>query len=62
MQKFIFSLNPVEIVIDVDLPNKSVLWDNLKKNLRTLISVYDIPFDLENYILEQCKIQTLNSF
>ncbi len=62
MQKFIFSLNPVEIVIDVDLPNKSVLWDNLKKNLKTLISVYDIPFDLENYILEQCKIQTLNSF
>ena len=62
MQKFILSLNPVEIIIDVDLPNKSVLWDNLKKNLKTLISVYDVPFDIENYILEQCKIQTLSSF
>jgi hypothetical protein len=48
--------------LDVDLPEKSALWDSLKKDLKSLISVYEIPFDLENYVLEQCKIQNLGSY
>ncbi len=61
-KKFIVSINPVEIILDVDLPEKSALWDSLKKDLKSLISVYEIPFDLENYVLEQCKIQNLGSY
>ncbi|MCK9467252.1 MAG: DNA mismatch repair protein MutS [Candidatus Absconditabacterales bacterium] len=61
-KKFIVSIDPVEVILDVDLPEKSSLWDSLKKELKSLISVYEIPFDLQNYVLEQCKIQNLNSY
>lgn len=61
-KNFMVSINPVEVILDVDLPEKSTLWDYLKKETKSLISVYEVPFDLENYVLEQCKLQSLSSY
>ena len=62
MEKFIFWLNPVEIIFDVDFPNKNDVQLNIKNYTDALISVYDVPVDPDKYILAQCKIQTLSSF
>lgn len=62
LQKFVLWLNPVEIILDVDFPNKGDLQLNIQRYTDILISIYDIPVDPDKYILEQVKIQTLSSF
>ena len=62
MQNFILGLDPVEIIFDVDFPNKTELQNNIKNYTDSLISIYDVPVDPDKYILNQCKIQTLSSF
>lgn len=62
LQKFVLWLNPVEIILDVDFPNKGDLQLNIQRYTDILISIYDIPVDPDKYVLEQVKIQTLSSF
>jgi hypothetical protein len=55
-------LDPVEIIFDVDFPNKIDVQNNIQNYTDALISVCDVPVDPDKYILNQCKIQTLGSF
>ena len=62
MQKFVCQLNPSEIIFDINFLEKGEIQNNLKNSLNSLISLYDIPFNPEEYILQQTRIQTLSSF
>jgi len=62
MQAFVLSLNPTEIIFDVDFPNKTEIEKNIRDFSDALVSISDAPVDPDKYILEQCKIQTLSSF
>ena len=62
MQTFVLSLNPTEIIFDVDFPNKTEIEKNIRDFSDALVSISDAPVDPDKYILEQCKIQTLSSF
>lgn len=62
MQNFILKINPKEIIIDLDFPNKEEVQSSIKHFSDALISIYDKPFSLTEYILQQCKVQTLASF
>lgn len=62
MQNFILRIHPKEIIIDIDMPNKEEIQSSIKHFSNALISIYDKPFSLTEYILQQCKVQTLASF
>lgn len=62
LQKFIFRIQPKEIIIDIDFPNKETIQNSIKNFSDTLISIYDQPFAVEEYLLQQCKVQTLSSY
>lgn len=62
MQKFVCQLNPSEIIFDINFLEKSEIQNNLKKSLNSLISLYEVPFNPEEYVLQQIRIQTLSSF
>ncbi len=62
MQKFILSIKPVEIVIDVDFPSKDdVVWI-IKKYTQSLVSVHDVPVNVDEYVANQCNVQTISSY
>lgn len=62
MQKFILIVNPVEIIVDIEFPDKDELTKLVKQYQNCLISLADVPHRYEEYLLEQCKIQTLASY
>lgn len=62
MQKFIFNIKPVEIVVDVDFPSKDEVVGIMKKYIQSLISVHDIPVNVEEYVANQCNVQTITSY
>ena len=62
MQKFILSIKPVEIVVDVDLPSKDEIIWVMKRYIQSLISVHDIPTSIDEYVANQCNVQTISSY
>jgi len=62
MQKFIFNIKPVEIVVDVDFPSKEEIVGIIKKYIQSLVSVHDIPVNVDEYVANQCKVQTISSY
>lgn len=62
LQKFIFRINPKEIVFDIDFDWREELQKNLKNMMNSLISIYDKPYNVEEYILNQTNVQTLSSY
>ena len=62
MEKFIQITHPVEIIIDVEFPQKDEITKSLKQYQDFLISIADVPHRYEEYLLEKCKIQTLASY
>ncbi len=62
LQKFVQIINPVEIIVDIEFPNKDELTTLLKRNQNCLISIYDVPHRYEEYLVNNCKIQTLASY
>ncbi|MFZ2150470.1 MAG: DNA mismatch repair protein MutS [Candidatus Absconditicoccaceae bacterium] len=62
MQKFILSIKPVEIVVDVDFPSKDEVVGIMKKYIQSLISVHDVPVNVDQYIANQCNVQTISSY
>jgi hypothetical protein len=62
MQKFIFNIKPVEIVIDVDFPSKDEIVSIIKKYIQSLVSVHDVPVNVDEYIANQCNVQTISSY
>lgn len=56
-------IQPVELIVDIAFPDKDELSKLIKNYLtHCLISIYDIPHHPEEYLLHQCKVQTLASY
>jgi len=62
MQKFIVAIRPVEIVFDIDFPEKESISIPVQKAMSCLISVWDIPSDPEKFILASTGVQQLSSY
>ncbi len=62
LQKFVQTINPVEIIIDIEFPQKDEFSKLIKQYQDSLISIYDVPHRYEEYLLNNCKIQTLSSY
>lgn len=62
MQRFILSIKPIEIVVDVDFPSKDEIIWSIKRYLPSLISVHDIPVNTDQYVANQCNVQTISSY
>jgi hypothetical protein len=62
MQKFILTIKPSEIIIDIDFHEKDDVTTPLQQYLKCLISIYEVPFDTEHYVQHMTKVQSLASF
>lgn len=62
MQKCILTIRPSEIIFDIDFPDKDLVTAYLQQQVKSLISVYEVPFDTENFLLHMTKVQSLASF
>jgi len=51
MLKFILTIRPVEIVFDVDFPEKESISIPVQQAMKCLISVRDIPPDPEKFLV-----------
>ncbi len=60
--KFISKINPVELVIDIDFPEKLELENFVKTFLKSFLSTYDLPSHKELFLKEILEVQTLKSF
>ena len=50
MQKFILTLKPVELIIDMNITNKDDIVNLLKQQLHCIVSIYDIPPNPANFV------------
>ncbi len=62
MQKFIVAIRPVEIVFDVDFPEKEMISIPTKQATACLISVRDVPPNPDTFILAMTGVQQLASY
>lgn len=62
LQKWILTLSPSEVIIDVDFTEKDSITTPIQQYLKCLISVYEVPSDPELFLTNACKVQTLHSF
>jgi hypothetical protein len=62
MQKFILTIRPSEIIFDIDFSDKDLVTTPLQQYLKCLISIYEVPFDIGNFLLHMTKVQSLASF
>lgn len=62
VQKWILTLNPSEIILDVDFREKDSISTPIQNYLKCLISVYEIPSDTELFLTNICNVQSLHSF
>jgi len=51
MLKFILTIRPVEIIFDVDFPEKETISVPVLQTMKALISVRDIPPDPEKFLV-----------
>ena len=61
-QKWILTLSPSEVIIDVDFQEKDAITTPIQQYLQCLISVYEVPVDPESFLCNMAKVQTLSSF
>ena len=62
LQKFILQLQPAEVILDTDLPQKDDLLKPFQQYLHTTISVHWVPNDPENYVANACNVQNITSY
>ncbi|MEI8091291.1 MAG: hypothetical protein WCG98_03415 [bacterium] len=62
MQKFILTIKPSEIIFDFDFPDKDLVTTPLLQYLKCLISIYEVPFDAEHFLITMTQVQSLASF
>jgi hypothetical protein len=62
MQKFIFTIRPVEIIFDSHFPDKDIVTKPIKQYLKCLISVWDIPPDSEKFLASTTQVQHSASY
>jgi DNA mismatch repair protein MutS len=55
-------IRPVEVIVDIDFPDKDSLVKLLNSYQNYLVSLADVPHRYEEYLLENLKIQTLASY
>ncbi len=60
--KFVLTIRPVEIVFDVDFPEKESISIPIQQSMKCLISVRDVPHDPENFLLAITGIQQITSY
>ena len=61
-QKWILTLSPSEVIIDIDFPEKDSISTPIQQYLQCLISVYEVPTDPEGFLCNMSRVQTLSSF
>ncbi len=62
MNSFIININPSEIIIDMNLDEKNDIQEQIKNQLQTVISIYDVPPDPIYYMNQTSHIQSIESF
>ncbi len=62
MLKFILTIRPVEIVFDVDFPEKESISIPVQQAMKCLISVRDIPPDPEKFLVSMTWVQQISSY
>lgn len=62
MQKFILTVNPAEIIFDMDFTEKDSITAPFQNYLNCLISIYDVPVDPDKFITSTCQIQSMSSY
>ena len=62
VQKWILTLAPSEIIIDIDFSEKDGLTTPIQQYLKCLISVYEVPVDPGSFLCNISNVQTLSSF
>ena len=62
MQKFIMIIKPVEIIVDMDFPQKDEFIVVLQNIISSLISIFDLPANPDRFVMNMTKTQTLQSF
>ncbi|MDR0282414.1 MAG: hypothetical protein LBI53_03755 [Candidatus Peribacteria bacterium] len=62
VQKWILSLAPSEVIMDVDFREKDSISTPIQHYLKCLISVYEIPSDPQLFLTHVTKVQSLASF
>lgn len=62
LQKWILTISPSEVIIDVDLSEKDSITTPIQQYLNCLVSVYEVPTDPESFLCNMAKVQTLSSF
>ncbi len=62
LQKKILTLNPSEIILDVNFSDKDKIHETIQNYLKCLISIYDIPHNPLNRLKNICNFQNEASF
>ena len=57
MQKFILTIKPVELIFDVNFPEKELVTVPIKQYVKCLISVRDLPPDPEKFLAGTTGVQ-----
>lgn len=62
LQKFIIAVKPVELVFDIDFPEKETISVPVQQAMKALISIWDIPPDPEKFISWITGVQQISSY
>lgn len=62
MIKFLLKIDLAEIILDLDLSNKSNIEKYIKDNSSTFVSVFNVPSDVQLFLTNILQLQTLTSF
>lgn len=62
MIKFIMTIRPVELIFDVDFPEKESISIPAQQAMKSLISIRDVPPDPEKFIAGMTGVQQISSY
>jgi DNA mismatch repair ATPase MutS len=62
MQKFILTIKPVEIIFDIDFPEKDSVTLMIQQQLQCLISLREIPPDPDKFLASMTQVQHIASY
>jgi hypothetical protein len=62
MSKFILTIRPVEVIFDVDFPEKESISIPIQQAMSCLISVWELPPDPEKFFVETTGVQHIASY
>jgi len=55
-------LQPSEIILDINFEKKEELKIYISMYLNTLVNIFDVPFDVNKFLLQILNVQTLTSY